>query len=50
MCAQASQTTGPILDQAQAWYKIGINSGGGTVDGQQYTEQQCYIKALELND
>ena len=25
-------------------------AGGGTVDGQQYTSKQCYIKALELND
>ena len=25
-------------------------AGGGTIDGQQYTKQQCYIKVLENND
>ena len=35
--------------QAEQFYQLG-RAGGGTVDGQWYTEQQCFIKALELND
>ena len=35
--------------QAERFYNLG-RAGGGTVDGQQYTYKQCFIKALELND
>ena len=35
--------------QAERFYSLG-REYGGTVDGQQYTREQCYIKALELDD
>merc|ERR1711865_748328 len=38
-----------IEENAEAWYYLG-HLGGGSVGGQQYTRQQCYIKALEVND
>merc|ERR1711865_294397 len=37
-----------IEENAEAWYYLG-HLGGGSVGGQQYTRQQCYIKALEVN-
>ena len=38
-----------MKEQAEQFYSLGLMEGG-TVDGQQYTQQQCCIKALELND
>ena len=35
--------------QAEQFYRIGC-AGGGSVDGQRYTQQQCFIKALEIDD
>ena len=32
-----------------AWYNLDTEEGG-SVGGQQYTEQQCYIKALEIDN
>ena len=34
---------------ANAWTNLGFE-GGGTVDGQQFTEQQCYARAREIDD
>jgi len=33
----------------RAWFEMGV-SGGGTVEGTRYSEKECYIKALELDD
>lgn len=32
-----------------AWLLLGMEREGGTVDGKDYTEQQCYQKALEFD-
>ena len=37
-------------ERAEQFYRIGCSRvGGAFVDGQHYTREQCYIKALELN-
>ena len=35
-------------DYARAWYLMG-ELGGGVVNGHNYTEEKCYLKALELD-
>ena len=35
--------------QAEQFYKLG-RAGGGSVGGQRYTKQQCYIRVLEIDD
>ena len=34
---------------ADTWHDLG-GEGGGSLNGQQYTEQQCYSKAVEIDD
>merc|ERR1712166_770465 len=38
-----------IEEKAERFFKLG-RAGGGAADGQQYTPEQCCIKALELDD
>ena len=38
-----------MKEQAEQFYKLGY-AGGGSVGGQRYTEQECYIKTIEIND
>ena len=35
--------------RAERFHKLGL-AGGGAVDGQHYTKQQCFIRAFEIDD